>query len=137
MARAVIVTEDEWEHGMKAASVDVGHDWITCGGPDGLRQSGRTGPIARRMEGGRAEVGNGRQGIHGKRQDARFFHLSRAFRPRFRRAAEDYAGKPEVIPILIWLVNSSEPQGADDEATRGARWAIERLTQWIMQPIPS
>ncbi len=54
---------------------------------------------------------------------------AREFRPRYRRAAEVYAGRPEVIPILIWLVNSSDPQSADDEAGRDARWAIERLTR--------
>jgi hypothetical protein len=63
------------------------------------------------------------------REPDRSTYPAREFRPRFRRAAETYAGKPSVIPILLWLVHYGEPSGSDYEPSPDARWAIERLTR--------
>ncbi len=46
------------------------------------------------------------------------------FGPRFRALVEQYPGQPEVIPVLVALVQQdTSPESAD------AKWALERLTR--------
>jgi hypothetical protein len=52
------------------------------------------------------------------------------FMPRFRKYAEDHAGKPEAIPALAWIVNmAGMASGGEPRAESPAKWALDRLSK--------
>lgn len=51
------------------------------------------------------------------------------FRPKFKTLAEKYAGKPEALPALMWLVDDGVTGPDDREGRLVAVWAVEQLAK--------
>ncbi len=57
-----------------------------------------------------------------------------AFLPKFRAYAEAHAGKPEAIPALAWILESTRPAGGTEELSADAKWALEQLMGHAADP---